>query len=381
MNTSKWMSIVLSAVLLTGCGGTAGTSGTGTESGTSASSGTSSVTLPAAEKTVTIASTPAQKLAATMHEVNYGDLFTIRIPEGWQITAGGTEMFLWLRAYDPNEENLQVYATLKSGYFLKNQSAKNYYQNAYELTGNKLLYGPSAALIVLEPATLEYFYQNYMEYIGILAEWEPPFAGFDYPRIDQFETIEATDVNNALSSIALDNKMIHASFVDPLSQLKGEGMFGGTVVDLITMNDPGFDCGFDTIYDLTAVTAPYGMLGEYSELLTSILSSVTYTDTYITQVMQAQQISMENARQIAAMTAETSSIIVDGWNARQKTYDIKSQEYSDATLGYDRYLDTETNQVYRAEYGSMDGYDGTRYQKIDQGSSYYTEPVAGYILK
>ena len=372
---SKWICTLLCVVLTGGCGSSAGTA---TTEGTIPSE---TAAAAAGEKSVAIEPTRAQKLSAALHEVNYENLFTIEIPESWELSVGGTEMFLWLRAYDPAEPTLQVYATLKTGYFLKNQSAKQFYQNAYQMTGNKLLYGATAALQVLEPATLDYFYRNYMEYIGIIAEWEPTFAGFDYPQIDQFETIESTPVENELSSIALDNQMIHGSFIETLSQQKGEGMFGGTVVDLISMTDPGFDCGYDTIYNLTAITAPYGMLGEYEALLTKMISSITYTDAYVTQVMQAQQITMENARQIAAMTAESSRIITDGWNARQKSYDIKSQEYSDATLGYDRYLDTETNQVYRAELGAMDGYGGSRYQKLDQGSTYYTEPVAGYILK
>ena len=78
---------------------------------------------------------------------------------------------------------------------------------------------------------------------------------------------------------------------------------------------------------------------------------------------------------------QTMDIVTEGWNARQKSYDIQSQQYSDSVLGYDRYLDTETNEVYRVEYGALDGYQGSRYQKIDQGSAYYTEPVAGYIVK
>ena len=36
------------------------------------------------------------------------------------------------------------------------------------------------------------------------------------------------------------------------------------------------------------------------------------------------------------------------------------QEQSDATLGYDRVVDTETGKVYRVEDGLMDSYDGTR---------------------
>ena len=183
------------------------------------------------------------------------------------------------------------------------------------------------------------------------------------------------------ASVALDNKAIHAQFTDTLSQQKGEGMFTGAVMNLLTMMDPGYDCGVYGIYSMTGITAPYGMLNEYSPVLTEILGSIQYTDAFIQAVAHEENITMENARQVNQTMQETMNIVTNGWNARQKTYDILSQEYSDSTMGYDRYLDTETNEVYRVELGALDHYDGSRYQKIEQGSNYYTEPVSGYIYK
>ena len=78
---------------------------------------------------------------------------------------------------------------------------------------------------------------------------------------------------------------------------------------------------------------------------------------------------------------QTSQIIIDGWNQRQASYDRISQAYSDATLGYDRYYDTVTGDVYRVEYGIMDGYNGDRYQLISENSDLYSLPVTGYIYK
>ncbi len=377
MKFQKLMCVLSAAALLAGCGAKAPQSANTGNGGSPSQNDAVAVK----EASVKIEQTDAQKLSATLTQQDYGGLFTISLPEGWSLTVGGDEIYTWIRAYDPSRPDLQVFTALRSGYFLKNQQAKEFHTNYYALSGYQPLYGAQAAFIVLEPATLETFYQKFMDYCGYLAEWEPTFAGFEYPQISNFEVIESMNVQNEMSSVALDNKMIHGSYMNTLSQEKAEGMFSGTVVDLIKVMDPGFDCGFDTIYSLTAMTAPYGLLDEYSALLKTILSSIQYSDLFVQRVMTAQQITMENARAISRMTEETSNIIMDGWNSRQKSYDIMSQEYSDATLGYDRYLDTETNEVYKAELGVMDGYDGTRYQKIDQGSSYYTEPVAGYIVR
>ena len=71
------------------------------------------------------------------------------------------------------------------------------------------------------------------------------------------------------------------------------------------------------------------------------------------------------------------------WESRTDTYDILSQEYSDAILGYDRLYDSETGEVYRAELGFWDDYDLHRgeynnpnLQKIDYRSrDYYLQTV------
>ena len=49
---------------------------------------------------------------------------------------------------------------------------------------------------------------------------------------------------------------------------------------------------------------------------------------------------------------------------RNASFDIMSQKQSDATLGYERVYDTETNEVYKAYNGFTDDYDGERYKPI-----------------
>lgn len=340
---------------------------------TSASQQTSSLRI---EKTY------AQKLEQTMKKKEFGGAFSITVPDSWVVTTGGYNLGLWIRAYDPADPTLQVFSLLKANMLLKNYNAKNYYQNLYKMNGSPLT-GIWAEAVVLEQPSLELFFTDkYFDYCNYLSNWEKTYVGFDYPQLGSFEAIESWNItDNMYASVALDNKAIHAQFTDTLSQQKGEGMFTGAVMNLLTMMDPGYDCGVYGIYSMTGITAPYGMLNEYSPVLTEILGSIQYTDAFIQAVAQEENITMENARQVNQTMQETMNIVTNGWNARQKTYDILSQEYSDSTMGYDRYLDTETNEVYRVELGALDHYDGSRYQKIEQGSNYYTEPVSGYIYK
>ena len=71
--------------------------------------------------------------------------------------------------------------------------------------------------------------------------------------------------------------------------------------------------------------------------------------------------------------------IMDSWEKRNKSYDIMSQKQSDATLGYERVYDTETNEVYKAYNGFTDDYSGKRYKSITDDM--YTDKVVGYIEK
>jgi hypothetical protein len=76
---------------------------------------------------------------------------------------------------------------------------------------------------------------------------------------------------------------------------------------------------------------------------------------------------------------EIADMISEAYWSRQNEYDIISQQTSDAILGYERIEDIETGKIYRADPSSLDGYDGTRYQKLDENSELYNRPVDGYI--
>ena len=76
---------------------------------------------------------------------------------------------------------------------------------------------------------------------------------------------------------------------------------------------------------------------------------------------------------------EISDMIMDSWNKRNNSYDIISQKQSDATLGYERVYDTETNEIYKAYNGFTDDYSGNRYKPITDDM--YTSAVSGYIEK
>ena len=77
---------------------------------------------------------------------------------------------------------------------------------------------------------------------------------------------------------------------------------------------------------------------------------------------------------------ETTNIIVQGWESRQKNYDITSAKYADSILGFERVYNVETDEVYRVYQGFMEipGI-GDFYQPITEDM--YSNPVSGYVYQ
>ena len=325
--------------------------------------------------------TKAQQLKDTLAERNFDNIFTATLPQSWNISVGGADWYLWIRMYDPADPALQVFTTISTTAILKSQRAREFYEWALSVSGDEYLYGSTSRMIVNESGTMKEYFEDYMDYIDWIAKYDPTFAGFDFPLISDFTEIESWDVDDMYSSIALDNRLIHCEYKEGLSQARAEGLFNGCFTNGISVMDPGYDCGFYTVYNISGISAPYGMLAEYQEVLNGILNSIQYTESWLETAARNQQISIESARQVNQILQQTSKIIVDGWNQRQASYDRISQAYSDSTLGYDRYYDTETGEVYRVEYGAMDNYTGDRYQLIENDSDLYSLPVSGYIYK
>ena len=88
---------------------------------------------------------------------------------------------------------------------------------------------------------------------------------------------------------------------------------------------------------------------------------------------------MKNFQNVRSICNQISDGIMNFWEKRGASYDIMSQKQSDATLGYERVYDTETNEIYNAYNGFTDDYDGNRYKSISDDM--YTKGISGYIEK
>lgn len=318
---------------------------------------------------VNISETKAVQLQNRL--VSYTDpngCFTATIPEGWAVSTAGYDMMYWIRIYDPDNPDLQVFTLLKTECLLMDQGSKDFYESYRSLE----LYAMFADMIVVEQ--VDDFYMNFMDFCSFMAMYEPTYQGFDYPQISNFEALEKFSLNSFLAEVALEDSMIHGTFDDAYTGAKGEGMFTGTLCRGYEAN--GVGCNM--MYNINAITAPYGELAEYEQVLSQIFSSIQYTDTFVQTVMTDQQIKAAGAAQLNQTLQETSNIITQGWYDRQKSYDIISAKQSDAILGYERVYDVETGKVYRAYNGFTDRTDIDGYY-APVTDDMYSNPLEGYI--
>ena len=112
----------------------------------------------AKKENVKIVKNEASKLAL---EEYTSDTFSMKKPKGWTVETGGTGIFYTIRVYDPQNTNNQVYLMLKIQPLLKSASAKSFWQNYYNLSGNNSQYKLFADAVVLDNPTTEGFYQKF----------------------------------------------------------------------------------------------------------------------------------------------------------------------------------------------------------------------------
>ena len=318
---------------------------------------------------IEIKETPAKLLEENL--IDYEDpngCFTAKIPEGWSVSTAGYDMLYWIRIYDPNNPDLQVFTLLKTECLLKDQKTKDFYESNRNLS----LYTMFADMIVA--GSVKEFYENFMDFCSFMATYESTYNGFDYPQISDLEVIEEYPLNSYLANYAIEDSLLHVNFVDEWTQNKCDGMLTGTLCNGYEI----YGLGLNMMYNINGISAPYGQFGEYESLLTTIISSIAYTDDFVSTTITDSQIKAQGAAALNQTLQETSNIITEGWNARQETYDIISEKWSDATLGYERVYDVETNEVYKVtsdflEIDNVENY----YKPITD--EMYSLPISGYI--
>ena len=335
------------------------------------------------EAKVKITKTAAKTVGFEKYET---DDFSVTIPKGWTVTSGGTNIYHSIRIYDPDEPINQMFLLLKADILLHSQEGKNAWQQNYNMGNTQAGFFANAP--VLENPSTEGFYQIFSQYTDFVSEVEPSYSGYDFPIFDSFSVTDRFDSTSGLRSYAMGDELLRATFTDGAKE--GEGLFAASVVDfgsypvstgeVVNYQLKTVDGGYYMAYNIVAVTAVKDSFIEWERVLTDCMKTLQYSESFINATNQASNETVALAMQISQNFNQTMDGFMSSWESRNKSQDIISQKQSDATLGYERVYDTETEEIYRAAEGFTDIYDGKRYQRVTDDNM-YTQPISGYIEK
>ena len=358
------------AVSLTACGGKTVTNSDGTKT-------------VKTERGIKVTQTAAKAVQTEKYET--AD-FSITIPKGWKVTAGGANIYHTIRVSDPNEPLNGMFILLKAECLLHSEAGKAAYQSLYNMGNTQLALFANA--VVLENPSTENFFKIFTSYGDFASKIDTTYAGFTFPRYDNFTVTERFASNSNMKAYSLGEELLRATFTD--GGRAGEGMFTASVVDFgsSTISDGtvvGYrlnqaDGGYYMAYNIVAITAAKDTFIEWESVLTECMKTLDYSESFVNATNQASNEKVALSKQISQNFNQAMDSMMSSWESRNKSQDIISQKQSDATLGYERVYDTETNEIYRATNGFSDVYDGKRYKPVTDDNM-YTEPISGYIEK
>ena len=290
--------------------------------------------------------------------------FTMEIPRGWQVTTGLKPSGLVdLISYaiclsDPGSPDRMLYFNLNCSGILKSEEARQWYMNNYPS-------GPFAQSPVATEVSVKGFFEG--------------MAGlYDYTS---FRVKEYAGTN------VLGGDVLRADVTSSLTGSTAEGLFSAVLMDspyMVQKNPFNYtegmvDAGLLTMFDVIMETALEGEFLNWQPVLEHCLSSISFSEAFMTQRGEAWRQVMGTSQVIMQTGSEISDMIMDAWEGSGRTGDILSQKQSDAALGYERVYDTETGEYLKAEDGFTDWYTGTRYQGVDTDEAYLS-PVSGTIM-
>ena len=307
----------------------------------------------------------------TYEDYNNG-LVSLKIPKGWKVEIPSVDYIHYtFKVYNPDNKNYMFLFGLKQEGFLKSETARSTYAKYY----------PDAVfakLAAIDPQTTEAFYKVWTKNAKLSNKEELKTEYFPY--LNDFKVIENLGKSN------LGGDILRATF--KTDDVPMQGLFTANVksigtyyinTNIFNLNSKKVDVSPLNVYNIIFMATPDEDFNNWQSILDYCLSTITFSDTFIKGFNNEESTLVSTIQANQKIYDQISDMIMDSWEKRNNSYDIISQKQSDATLGYERVYDTETNEVYRAYNGFTDEYKGNRYQSIPDDM--YTSAISGYIVK
>ena len=305
--------------------------------------------------------TPTAARSTTLTTYDNG-LISLKVPAGWRVDIPQVDYIHYsFRVYDPNNMNYMFLFSLKVEGFLKSETARNTYRSLY----------PTAIfsqLAPIDPQTTEAYFKVWNENATYSNTKELGYSYF--PMLTDFTVLQN------LGASPLGGDILRATYKNDAGETN-QGLFTASVYDPGSYYIYGVDVFPLNVYNTILMVAPDADFVNwqpiYDECIASLQFSTTFVNGFNAEERQLVSTIIANQRVYDSI----SDMIMDSWEKRSNSYDIISQKQSDATLGYERVYDTETNEIYRATNGFSDYDWNGRYAPVTDDM--YSLPVDGYI--
>jgi hypothetical protein len=280
-----------------------------------------------------------------------GGFFSIEKPVGWDIVTAGLGSTFAFCIRDKEHPANQIFYFNEVGPVYLADEQKVVDKNYMDMGGYPVTW---FEMPVVKPLTPENFLANF----HLIARTN--IARSFMADIPELGDIEIISMNEETSPIpGGQTKTVRALFRQ--DRELGEGLFYITVAPLIPLTGmPSGGIGYGFCFaGLTSVKSDFKYL---QETLTQSLNSLNISQEYIDACLKQQQQQFQGILKAGKTLSETSDIIMDVWESRNRSDDIISEKRSDVMLGNDRVYDPDTGTVYDVPLGFYDEYNVRREQ-------------------
>ncbi len=270
--------------------------------------------------------------------------FTLTVPKGWQVEWQGNAQQLYWRVTQPG--GAVGLSNLDHRYAAKDVR--------YMQTGAVDMY-------LAEGTVREFFetvYANSAEYFTVKNSTVP----------GNFYQLQAIRPNTPIR----DYQSMYAVFKE--NGMEGEGIYSAVIMESRDVWVGGVNYGMWEINCVYTEWSPLGALVNWQPVLSTVAQSFQYTPYYVQEWRSV--LSTDGSPEGQTNIGDS---VLEAFEERSLDDTIRQEKISDMIGEYERVVDNETGDIYRAYNGFLDdiGSEQTRYSQITD--SQYAEGFVGWI--
>ena len=281
-----------------------------------------------------------------------GGFFTIRKPVGWKIYQAGSCATFSFIMRDESKPERQIFYYGEVGPVYLAESQKQVDRGYVSMGGSLPVW---YEMPVIDPLTPE----NFLRGFHLIADTN--ISNRFLPQAPKPENVEIISSVPSQSPLSGETRTMRALFMQ--DGKLSEGMFYVTVAPLIPLTGYAWG-GIGYAFSFIGISADKSEFKGMEQSLTESVGSLALSEEYVNNCLQQQDKQAQGVLEAGKTLSDTSDIMMDAWENRNKVDDIISEKRSDTMLSRDRVYDPDTGTVYDVKNGFYDDYDINR-EKFD----------------